>query len=86
MKYPIGPDSLAKFCRVRVNVSDEVVREFRKSLSQTKVKTFHVRIDAENFNHDIKVIDSNGLVPVVIIEQPNDAGSFLENFIKNFDE
>lgn len=71
MKYPIGPESLAKFYQVKVNVSDKIVREFRTKFPQTKPKPLHV-------NHDINVLNSNGMIPLVIIERPNDADRALE--------
>lgn len=71
MKYPIGAESLAKFCRVKVNVSDKIVRDYRKSFPEDKSKSFAVDIA------DIRVIDSRGLIPMVIIERPNDADRAL---------
>lgn len=73
MKYPIEAESLAYFCRVKVNVSDKVVRDFLKDFppSNPKPKQFHVI-------HDIRVINSNGLIPMVIIERPNDADRALQ--------
>lgn len=76
MKYPIGRESLAKFCRVRVNVSDKVVREYRKRLQQTMTKSSSaVDIGVKKCENDINLINSNGLIPMVIIERPNDAGN-----------
>lgn len=73
MKYPIGPDSLAYFCRVKVNVSKKVVRDFSEKFRQSspKPKPFHVI-------RDIHVVNSNGMIPVVMIERPNDADRALE--------
>lgn len=76
MKYPIGRETLAKFRRVQVNVSDKVVREFRKSLPQTKPKSLH-GIGVENSRHNTNVNYSNGLIPMVMIERSNEADRAL---------
>lgn len=69
MKYPnIEPEFLAKFYQVKVNVSDKIVREFRKKFPQTKPKPKPLQV-----NHDINVINSNGMIPIVMIERPNAA-------------
>lgn len=71
MKYPIGPESLAKFYKVKVNLSDKVVREFRHKYPQSVPKPPQVI-------YDINVINSNGMIPLVIIERPNAADRALE--------
>lgn len=71
MRYPIGPESLAKFYKVRVSLSDKVVREFRQKFPQNKPKP-------SKTIYDINCINSNGLIPLVIIERPNAADRALE--------
>lgn len=71
MKYPIGPESLAQFYKVKVNLSDKIVREFREKFPQNEPKQPQVL-------YDINVFNSNGMIPVVIIERPNAADRALE--------
>lgn len=73
MKYPIGPQSLAYFCGVKVNVSDKVVRDFRKKFQKSNPKSKPLQVF-----HDKNVINSNGLIPVVILERSIDADRALE--------
>lgn len=77
MKYPIGPESLAMFYKVKVNVSDKVVREFRQKFPQNEPKPPQVI-------YDINLINSNGMIPVVLIERPNAADRALEALQRGF--
>lgn len=79
MKYPITPESLAKFYKVKVNLSDKVVRNFREGLPTNKPKPKSI----PKFKYDIDVIDSNGMIPMVIIERPNMADQALEAMKKS---
>lgn len=68
MKYPVDSESLARFYKVRVNLSDRIVREYCEKHPPKPPQVIR----------DMKMLQSNDLIPLVVIERSNAADRALE--------